>query len=125
MRLGADIEPKDDREDMIEDPFENYVECHYCGANVPDNNNCPACGVKLHCEKCGTLPKPGARFCHNCGSKLPIPEEEELYSNTVICPGCQKEVELGLNFCPNCGFNLEEIDSYKNNEIKRNGGGRI
>ncbi|MHA1229336.1 MAG: double zinc ribbon domain-containing protein [Candidatus Helarchaeota archaeon] len=112
-KCGAPLKKiKAEPEEILEpdDPFINHIECHFCGANVPDENRCSACGAKLRCD-CGSVFKPGAKYCYSCGRKVPLPiEEENEEKNYLICPGCSEKVPIGYSFCTNCGFNMENID---------------
>ena len=116
---GYDLKgKKEDKEEFEkpDDPFENFVECHFCGANVPDNNVCPACGVNLHCD-CGTIYKPGSKFCHGCGKSIPIPSDDddndEKLKDIVVCEACGEKVPIGYSFCTKCGFNMEKNTNKK------------
>jgi DNA-directed RNA polymerase subunit RPC12/RpoP/ribosomal protein L40E len=102
-----------------DDPFKGYVDCHFCGASVPDKNICPACGAKLRCD-CGKLYKTGAKYCHSCGSKIPLPVEEEQEPKYVECPECGERVEIGFSFCTGCGANMEGIEPING----KNGNGK-
>jgi DNA-directed RNA polymerase subunit RPC12/RpoP len=102
------IEKEVDESIKPDDPFENYVECHNCGASVPENNVCPVCGAHLRCD-CGTIYKTGSKYCHSCGQPIPMPlEEEEQTKNYLECPKCKEKVPIGYSFCTNCGYNMEE-----------------
>ncbi|MBD3230785.1 MAG: zinc-ribbon domain-containing protein [Candidatus Lokiarchaeota archaeon] len=116
-KCGAPLQKSrvDSEVDESDDPFENYVECHFCGASVPDNNICPACGAELKCRKCNILLKPGAKFCHSCGEKVPQPMEEEEENNYLECPECGEKVSIGYTFCTGCGYNMEEVEPSKGN----------
>ncbi|MHA1752560.1 MAG: double zinc ribbon domain-containing protein [Candidatus Helarchaeota archaeon] len=103
-----------------DDPFKNQVECHYCGAIIPDGENCPVCGARLHCE-CGALYKQGAKYCMQCGREVEIPDEneEEFESeNYVVCPNCKNEVQISYNYCTFCGYNMENVVPEKKDKQK-------
>ncbi len=51
------------------------MNCHICGAGIPDLSGwdfCPGCGINLHgkCFSCGSISHAAARFCVKCGKAI-------------------------------------------------------
>ncbi len=49
----------------------------------------------VHCNHCGAVILPGAKFCPSCGAQV-----------LQVCPACGSSVAPGSNFCQNCGTRL-------------------